>query len=147
MVFISEGFGTWGNGGQITPANEAVALPSLAVASSGNPTLVEAPRLLVDAVNNALSFQLTVDPYTANQPITLTGLGTPISYASLSPLNKAFFESLIGTTLVVTNQPNTFSSIPICQVPLPPAAWLFGSGLLGLIGVAKRKRVHSVLLS
>jgi hypothetical protein len=25
-------------------------------------------------------------------------------------------------------------------VPIPPAVWLFGSGLLGLIGVARRKR-------
>ena len=28
-------------------------------------------------------------------------------------------------------------------VPLPPAAWLFGSGLPGLIGVARRKRVNA----
>ncbi len=30
-------------------------------------------------------------------------------------------------------------------VPLPPAVWLFGSGLLGLVGVARRKRGGSVL--
>ena len=28
-------------------------------------------------------------------------------------------------------------------VPLPGAAWLFGTGLLGIFGIAKRKRVHS----
>ena len=28
-------------------------------------------------------------------------------------------------------------------VPLPASAWLFGAGLLGLIGVARRKRVHT----
>jgi hypothetical protein len=27
-------------------------------------------------------------------------------------------------------------------VPVPPAVWLFGSGLLGLIGIAKRKKAH-----
>jgi hypothetical protein len=27
----------------------------------------------------------------------------------------------------------------IRPVPVPPAVWLFGSGLLGLIGVARRK--------
>jgi hypothetical protein len=27
----------------------------------------------------------------------------------------------------------------IRPVPLPPALWLFGSGLLGLIGIAKKK--------
>ncbi|MEZ5540851.1 MAG: VPLPA-CTERM sorting domain-containing protein [Pseudomonadota bacterium] len=26
------------------------------------------------------------------------------------------------------------------HVPVPAAAWLFGSGLLGLLGVARRKR-------
>ena len=30
-------------------------------------------------------------------------------------------------------------SEPISSVPIPAAAWLFGSGLLGLIGVARRK--------
>jgi hypothetical protein len=27
-------------------------------------------------------------------------------------------------------------------VPVPPAVWLFGSGLLGLAGVARRKARH-----
>ncbi len=31
--------------------------------------------------------------------------------------------------------------VRVSSVPLPAAAWLFGSGLLGLIGVAKRKKV------
>ena len=30
---------------------------------------------------------------------------------------------------------------PVSTVPIPAAAWLFGSGLLGLIGVARRKKV------
>jgi hypothetical protein len=29
----------------------------------------------------------------------------------------------------------------ISTVPIPAAAWLFGSGLIGMIGVAKRKKV------
>lgn len=36
-----------------------------------------------------------------------------------------------------------FGATPIlATVPLPAAAWLFGSGLLGLIGVARRKTVR-----
>ena len=31
--------------------------------------------------------------------------------------------------------------VEISQVPIPPAVWLFGSGLIGLIGVARRKKV------
>jgi hypothetical protein len=28
----------------------------------------------------------------------------------------------------------------VTPVPIPPALWLFGSGLLGLVGIAKRKK-------
>jgi hypothetical protein len=33
---------------------------------------------------------------------------------------------------------NVISSSPV--IPIPPAVWLFGSGLIGLIGVARRKK-------
>lgn len=33
-----------------------------------------------------------------------------------------------------------FSGSDIAAIPVPPAAWLFGSGLLGLIGIARRKK-------
>ena len=34
----------------------------------------------------------------------------------------------------------TVSDVPISAVPVPAAVWLFGSGLLGLIGLARRKK-------
>lgn len=41
---------------------------------------------------------------------------------------------------------NTLNSLyalssPITVIPIPPAVWLFGSGLLGLIGIARRRKV------
>ena len=30
--------------------------------------------------------------------------------------------------------------VSLSPVPLPPALWLFGSGLLGLIGIARRRK-------
>ncbi|HFD32315.1 MAG TPA: VPLPA-CTERM sorting domain-containing protein [Gammaproteobacteria bacterium] len=30
----------------------------------------------------------------------------------------------------------------VSAVPVPAAAWLFGSGLLGLVGAARRKRAN-----
>lgn len=33
-------------------------------------------------------------------------------------------------------------SIPVNPVPVPAAAWLFGSGLIGLIGISRRNRHH-----
>lgn len=32
-------------------------------------------------------------------------------------------------------------ALNVSQVPVPPAVWLFGSGLIGLIGVARRKTI------
>lgn len=37
-------------------------------------------------------------------------------------------------------------SIPATVVPVPAAVWLFGSGLLGLVGVARRKKSASIVV-
>ena len=34
--------------------------------------------------------------------------------------------------------------VGVSAIPVPAAAWLFGSGLLGLIGIARRKQANSV---
>lgn len=36
--------------------------------------------------------------------------------------------------------PRTFLPVATDAVPIPAAAWLFGSGLIGLIGIARRKK-------
>ena len=41
--------------------------------------------------------------------------------------------------VVSTDITNTAVSSKVPEVPVPAAAWLFGSGLLGLMGVARRK--------
>ena len=38
-------------------------------------------------------------------------------------------------------------SMPASQVPIPAAAWLFGSGLIGLVAVARRKNPEAPLLA
>ena len=40
----------------------------------------------------------------------------------------------------LTAQAYTHSYSPVSQVPVPMAAWLFGSGLLGLTGMSRRKQ-------
>lgn len=49
-------------------------------------------------------------------------------------------ESFAGSVdfIRLHNDSSTFGTIPT-SVPVPAAAWLLGSGLLGLIGVARRK--------
>ena len=60
-------------------------------------------------------------PIILNFPLSITG--TDIS--SGEAINYGYIESAQTVTTVV---------------PIPAAVWLFGSGLLGLIGIAKRKK-------
>jgi len=50
-----------------------------------------------------------------------------------------FFDNLHPTTIGHSIIADRFA-VTLAAVPLPHAVWLFGSGLLGLVGVARRKR-------
>lgn len=53
----------------------------------------------------------------------------------------AIFSNGINTTTgSLSAYAYTYSYSPVSQVPVPMAAWLFGSGLLGLMGVSRRKQ-------
>lgn len=80
-----------------------------------------------------------------------TGNTDAIETRSIS-LNAAFFPlladgsvSLAGTRLSETAGSRQFQvdflrlEITTAAVPVPAAVWLFGSGLLGLVGIARRK--------
>ncbi len=52
-------------------------------------------------------------------------------------------DGTLGTTMAAgpfKDSPVGFSGTPISAVPVPAAAWLFGSGLVGLVGVARRRK-------
>lgn len=49
------------------------------------------------------------------------------------------YEGIGWTVLAPTVAPADITVAPAAVVPVPPAVWLFASGLLGLVGVARRK--------
>ena len=51
-----------------------------------------------------------------------------------------FFEGQ-AFTFTITYAGGTGNDIVVGAVPIPPSVWLFGSGLLGLVGIARRKVV------
>ncbi len=58
-------------------------------------------------------------------------------------IRNAENNNTIGTTNFDVSDDFTFAtyaSWSVSTVPIPAAIWLFGSGLIGLIGVAKRKK-------
>ena len=78
-------------------------------------------------------------------------IGVPVGYTSGTNIsgsatkNGATFASLgfeIGSYVsTLTNGSITDTvTVNVNAVPIPAAAWLFGSGLLGLIGFARRKK-------
>lgn len=59
---------------------------------------------------------------------------------SLDTLNDFYFKGLELYFSDAGGFPEVYGSFDIAPVPIPAAAWLFGSGLLGLIGIARIKK-------
>jgi hypothetical protein len=54
-------------------------------------------------------------------------------------------DCLSGINIISPNSIATFATFTrVSEIPVPAAVWLFGSGLLGLIGIARRKQATSV---
>ena len=68
--------------------------------------------------------------------VALASLGGGTSTASFQFTSPTTLTDLFTTSTTVTS---TSFSGSITAVPVPAAIWLFGSGLLGLVGVARRK--------
>lgn len=63
--------------------------------------------------------------------------GTSID--SFYTIDSTTAEATLAGYLHTTAGHISLATMGFSPVPLPAAAWLFGSGLLGLIGVARRK--------
>lgn len=90
-------------------------------------TQVNAYSIVTNLANVGTCTTGMVDDGVGGDPMT--------SYAI--PFNMNF-----DLTSVHLDYPWQCLSCPPPPVPVPPAAWLFGSGLLGLIGLARRRRGH-----
>lgn len=85
--------------------------------------------------NNAQVGVLSVQPALGSSPGILA---EDITLAA--PLNVQFVTAfLTGTNREVDFQNIGFTA-ELSQIPVPAALWLFGSGLLALIGISRRKR-------
>ena len=91
--------------------------------------------------NGIASIPMGGDP--ANNPAD-TGLAT----ISFGACNDGDAFTLTYDAHVPLNDPSNFGGVAyslslegtVSAVPVPAAVWLFGSGLLGLVGVARRKK-------
>jgi len=74
-------------------------------------------------------------------------VGVPVGYTSGNSITSEMVFN--GETIASLNMisgtynyaiPNDTITLNIEAVPIPAAVWLFGSGLLGLVGMARRKK-------
>jgi hypothetical protein len=75
-----------------------------------------------------------------NQPTVVTGLGSSATLFAVTAAGQGGINTATATpefTVSLTSSGLTYTAIS--TVPLPAAVWLLGSGLLGLVGVARRK--------
>ncbi|VAW80430.1 hypothetical protein MNBD_GAMMA15-1674 [hydrothermal vent metagenome] len=103
-----------------------------AIANSGLNT-EQTPSLGVDNTPGAVVNWIASE---ANDGVefSVTGLG-PLSFSVANPLDiSVVFNAGTGNNF----GPEDFATINTQLVPVPAAVWLFGSGLLGLLGVARR---------
>jgi len=84
-----------------------------------------------------------------NVPVTIDGFGsildtsidTTNSWTEISDISAIGSISQIDITLLESSITSfQFEYENVAAVPVPAAVWLFGSGLIGLVGVARRKQ-------
>ena len=55
------------------------------------------------------------------------------------------FDVLLFDTSTMDNR--TMAVWTVSAVPIPASVWLFGSGLIGLVGLARRKKVYGLIVN
>lgn len=118
----------------------------LRVFSMNDPINVEDSSFITSASNLAINDN-HYHNWTAGAGVDLTGA----QWAKTSAVNMTL-ENILEATTSGTSPSKayiekkfagvgiTVGLVPPASVPVPAAAWLFGSGLFGLIGVARRER-------
>jgi hypothetical protein len=82
-------------------------------------------------------FNNTVTGFGSDQLMSFIALGaTDVSDLSGTPISNTF-----AGKWHINDATGTVSYVGVSAVPVPAAIWLFGSGLLGLVGISRRKKV------
>lgn len=113
-----------------------------------NLNLTSAPKLILGIANTgSLSSFNFVFKHSGGSTVYST-TSTGVSPTLLSGLTDGLYKVIVsGRTSTGTAGNNTTSftySVP--SVPVPAAVWLFGSALMGLVGVSRRKAKSSMIV-
>ena len=135
-----------GMSGTIDASGKIDFTPTNRLANTSGPVITNNPFNIDDITNTSNTAWTPFTTGTASNTTIPGGVTTSITGQNLDGSNHAV---LVSTSLVGSNW-GTFAGgtyyevwsvdITPAAVPVPAAAWLFGSGLIGLVGIARRKR-------
>jgi hypothetical protein len=138
-----------GMSGSIDGSGNINFTPTNRFANTSGPVITGNPWNVTDYSDNGTPTDPTDDTFSTWQPFT-TGMQTGgAGNITGQALDDAMHAVLVSATAVGANW-GTFAGgtyyevwsvdITPATVPVPAAVWLFGSGLVGLVGIARRKR-------
>ena len=122
--------------------NGGVAVTSLDPAGSGWVATYTWGELTQDS-NEAGTFSGAAPTFNGHSFCTIAQAGSPGWDHAVLTVNLDAMLQVVDATLVTTEVGafgNAVTNYSVSAVPLPAAAWLFGSGLIGLAGVVRRRR-------
>lgn len=109
-------------------ARDAVNIKGVWMLNGGTKTAFISP---MDFILNGAQYQFNLNGFAV-----LDASGNPMKDASG---NVMFASSTLANEGTMTHAAIYGSITPVSAVPVPTAAWLLGSGLIGLAGIARRK--------
>lgn len=121
----------WTNDGYIVTSNPLPCVKTFAMNTYVGDSIVVSGVL--DAYAEAYSGIGSTDPY-SDPRLYNQWLAGGDAYADFSHTGSINLQAPAGFSFT------TDSGASYAPVPLPATVWLFGSGLLGLIGVARKKK-------
>lgn len=91
------------------------------------------------AIGNIQNFKLFSNVQRNSTPSTYWS-GTSFNASNAWTFDFSNAEQRLGSKASLTINAWAVRDGDVSPVPVPPALWLFGSGLLGLVGIAKKKK-------
>jgi len=103
-------------------------------------TDIEGTTIYVDGVEVASNNNYITNTNVAGRDLAIGVATSPGGVAPYTDSNVGYFDGVLDDVRIYDRALSASEVDQLASVPITPAVWLFGSGLLGLVGIARRKK-------